>query len=120
MSLLLVVPLCLSGGEKKKKTPDQFCSLGVVVLRESTDRPVKNASVVIHSLRQDGSQDNDGFQLKTDADGRAAMEDLPCGKIRLQVVAPRLQTYGDDFELKAAKQEIVIRLKPPAAQVSIY
>jgi hypothetical protein len=120
VALLLIVPVCLGAGEKKKKAPEQFCSLSFVVLRESDGRPIKNASVVIHSLRKDGSQDSEGFQLKTGSEGRASIDDIPYGKLRLQVVAHRLQTYGDDIEVNAAKQEFVIRLKPPADQVSIY
>jgi hypothetical protein len=118
--LLLIAAVGVSAGEKKKKAPEQFCSLGFVVLRDSDGRPVKNASVVIHFLRTDGSQGGEGLQLKTDSDGRASVDDIPYGKLRLQVVAHRLQTYGEDFEVKQAKQEFVIRLKPPADQVSIY
>jgi hypothetical protein len=121
VTVLLLVPLCVSAGEKKKKAPEQFCSLSFVVLRESSGKPIKNASVVIHSLREDGSQDNnEGFQLKTDANGKAFIDDIPYGKLRLQVLAHSLQTYGDDIEAKEPKQEIVIRLKPPADQISIY
>jgi len=115
---LLMVPLGLSAGNKKK-TPEQFGSLSFVVLRDSDGTPVKNASVVIHFLRRDGSEERDGLQLKTETDGRTAISDIPYGTLRVQVVAPRLQTYGDDFELNQAKQEIVIRLKPPATQLSI-
>jgi hypothetical protein len=120
VTLFLIVPLCLSAGEKKKKAPEQFCSLSFVVLKDASGKPIKNASVVVHSLRKDGSQDSDGFQLKTDTDGRASIDDIPYGKLRLQVLAHGLQTYGDDIEVREAKQEIVIRLKPPAEQVSIY
>ena|ERR1700674_5433767 len=120
ISLLLLVPVCLSAGDKKKKPPEQFCALSFVVLKDSNGKPIKNASVVIHTLRKDGSQDNDGFQLKTDTDGRAHIDDIPYGKLRLQVLAHSLQTYGDDIEVMQPQREIVIRLKPPADQVSIY
>ena len=75
---------------------------------------------MIHSLRKDGNQGTEGFQLKTDTDGRASIDDIPYGKLRLQVLAHGLQTYGDDIEVNEAKQEFVIRLKPPAEQVTIY
>ena len=116
---LLMVAVCLSA-EGKKKAPEPFSSLSFVVLRESDGRPVKNAGVVLHFLRQDGSQEREGLQLKTNADGRASIEDIPYGKLRLQVVVHGLQTYGDDIEVNAEKQEFVIRLKPPAEQISIY
>jgi 5-hydroxyisourate hydrolase-like protein (transthyretin family) len=119
--LLLFVPLCLLAGENKKQQPrEQFCVLSFVVLKDSTGKPIKNASVVIHSLQKDGSQGSEGFQLKTDSDGRASIEDIPYGRLRVQVLAHSLQTYGDDIEVKEVKQEIVIRLKLPADQVSIY
>ena len=120
VALLLILPLCLSAAEKKKNAPEQFCTLSFVVLKDTTGKPIKNASVVIHSLRKDGSQGTEGFQLKTDTDGKALIDDIPFGKMRLQVLAHGLQTYGDDIEVNAEKQEFVIRLKPPAEQVSIY
>jgi 5-hydroxyisourate hydrolase-like protein (transthyretin family) len=116
---LLMVPLCLSAGNKKK-APEQFGDLSFVVLRDSDGEPVKNASVVIHFLRKDGKEENDGLQLKTDADGRAAIDGIPYGNLRLQVVAHKLQTYGDDIAVTQAQEEFVIRLKPPADQLSIY
>jgi uncharacterized GH25 family protein len=115
-----MVPACLWAGEKKNKAPEQFCSLSFIVVKDSNGKGIKNASIVIHSLRKDGSQETEGFQLKTDTDGRAAIEDMTYGTLRLQVVAHGLQTYGDDIEVKEPKQEIVIRLKAPAEQVSIY
>ncbi len=118
--LLLMVPLCLRAGDKKKKAPEQFCSLSFVVLKDSNGKPVKNASVVIHSLSKDGSKETEGFQLKTDTDGRASIDDIPYGRLRLQVIAHSLQTYGVDIEVNQAKQEFVVRLKSPAEQVSIY
>ncbi len=118
--LLLIAPVCLSAGENKKKAPEQFSSLSFVVLRDSSGKPIKNASVVLHSLSKDGRQERDGLQLKTDTDGKASIEDIPYGDLRLQVVAHGFQTYGDDVKVNQAKQEFVIRLKPPADQVSIY
>jgi hypothetical protein len=120
LTLLAIMPLCLSAGEKKNKAPEQFCSLSFVVVKDSNGKAIKNASVVIHSLRKDGSQDKDGFELKTDNDGHASIEDITYGTLRLQVVAHGLQTFGDDIEVKEPKREIVIRLKAPAEQVSIY
>lgn len=118
--LSLAPPELWARSKKQPKAPEQFSSLRFVVLRASNSKPVKNASVVIHFLRKDGSQDDDGLQLKTDTDGRAGIEDIPYGKLRLQVVARGLQTYGEDVEINSAQQEFVIRLNPPADQVTIY
>jgi hypothetical protein len=119
VSLLLIVPLCLSAKDKKK-APEQFCNLSFVVLKDSSGKPIKNASVVLHALSKDGSQEREGLQLKTDTDGRASIGDIPYGRMRVQVVAHSLQTYGDDIDVNQPKQELVIRLKAPAEQVSAY
>jgi hypothetical protein len=118
VALLLMVPLCAAA--KEKKAPEQFSTLKFLVLRASDGRPIMNASVVLHSVRKDGSQARDGLQLKTGMDGRTSIDSIPYGRLRIQVVAPRLQTYGRDVEINAAEQEFVIRLKPPVAQLSIY
>jgi hypothetical protein len=120
VTLLLTAPLCLSAREKKTPPPEPVCSLSFVVLRDSDGKPIKNASVVIHSLSKNGTQEREGFQLKTDADGRAFIDEIPYGNWRVQAVAHSLQTYGDDVDVNQPKQEIVIRLKPPAGQISIY
>jgi uncharacterized GH25 family protein len=120
IALLLVVPLCLSAGNKKKKAPEQFCAVSFVVVKDSNGKPLKNASVVVHGLKKDGTQESEGFQLKTDNDGKAHIEDIPYGKFRLQVIAHSMQTYGEDIELNQPQQEFLIRLKPPVGQVSIY
>jgi hypothetical protein len=119
VSLLLIVPLSLSAG-KKKKAPEQFCTLSFVVLKDSSGKPIKNASVILHSLSKDGSQESDGLQLKTDTDGKASIDDIPYGRIRVQAVAEHLRTYGNDIDVNQPTQELVIRLKPPVAQISIY
>jgi hypothetical protein len=120
VSLLLIVSLCLSAADKRSKPPQQFCSLNFVVLRDTNGKPIKNASVVIHFLGKDGNQEREGFQLKTDTDGKTFIDDIPYGRMRVQVIAHSLQTYGEDIDVNQPKQELVIRLKPPAEQISIY
>lgn len=120
VSLLLIVPLCLSAKDKKKQPPEPLCSLSFIVLRDSDGKPIKNASVIVHALSKEGRQEREGFQLKTDTDGRASIDGIPYGNLRVQAVAHSLQTFGDDIEVNQPKQEIVIRLKPPVGQISIY
>jgi hypothetical protein len=122
---LLLGALCLTAGpelwakakRKNPPAPEQFSSLSFVVLRDSDGKPLQNASVVLHFLRPDGRQ-GEGFELKTDGEGRATIQDIPYGRLRVQVVAHGLRTYGDDVEIHSAQQEFVLRLKPPAPQVS--
>jgi 5-hydroxyisourate hydrolase-like protein (transthyretin family) len=120
IALLLITSLCLAQKNKKNVPPPQFCKLSFVVLRDSSGNPIKNASVVVHELKKDGTQESDGFQLKTDADGHAHMDDLTYGRYRVQAIVHGLQTFGDDFDVNRPEQEIVIRMKPPVGQISIY
>lgn len=95
-------------------------SLRFVVLKARNGKPVRNASVVLHAITKKGKQGSGGLQLKTDAEGRAQIDGIPYGKLRVQVIAPRLQTYGEDYEIGQPEHEFVIKLKPPQDQHSIY
>jgi len=117
---LLVAALCSTALAKKKGEPLEYCDLSVVVLRASDGTPVRNAGVVLRPLRKDGSPGNDGFQLKTSKEGRVVMRGIPYGRLRIQVIASRMRTFGEDYVIDQPEQEIVIRLERPAGQVSAY
>jgi hypothetical protein len=90
------------------------------VIRDYNGKPVRNASVILHSVNKDGKQTKGGAQLKTDAEGKTTYPGLPYGKIRVQVLAPGLQTFGDDYEVKDKTMDIQIKMKRPSDQYSIY
>lgn len=94
--------------------------LQVVVLRAYNGKPVRNASVVLHPVNKDGKQKKGGMELKTDADGKASLDIVPYGKLRIQAIAPGLQTYGDDIEINQPEQQITIKMNRPQEQYSIY
>lgn len=98
----------------------QYSELKFVVLKEESGRPVRNASVILHRVDKDGKQEKGGFQLKTDKDGKAGFNGVPYGKLRIQVIAQGLQTFGEDYDIKDPSQEITIKLKPPQGQYTIY
>ena len=68
----------------------------------------------------EGEQGRGGFELKTDNDGKTHFEGVPYGKLRVQVLAPGFQTFGEDYDIAEAEQEITVRLKRPQKQYSIY
>jgi hypothetical protein len=74
----------------------------------------------MHSVGKNGKQDRGGLELKTDAEGKASFEGVPYGKLRVQVLAPGFQTYGEDYEVNQPTMEITIKLKRPGGQYSIY
>lgn len=114
LAFVLIATLTLSAAEKPSAT------VNVTVLREANGKPVRNASVIFHSVTKEGKQRNDEFQLKTDAEGKAALSGLQFGKYRVQVIAEHLQTYGNDLEVTEPQKDLVIKMKTPQAQYSIY
>jgi hypothetical protein len=112
-SILLLAGISFAGDS-------QFSAVKFLVLKDQNGKPVRNASIVLHPVDKDGRQQKGGMQLKTDSEGRTSFDGVPYGKLRIQVIAHGLQTYGDDFEINQPAQEVVIKLKPPQEQYSIY
>jgi hypothetical protein len=99
---------------------DKYSRLELLVVRGYNGKPVRNASVVLHPVNKDGKQSKTGMELKTDPEGKAALESVPYGKLRIQAIAPGLQTYGDDIEINQPEQQITIKMNKPQEQYSIY
>jgi hypothetical protein len=99
---------------------DPTAALSFQVLKEDNGKPIRNAAVVLHPVNTKGKQGRGGFELKTDADGKTHFEGVPYGKLRVQVLAPGFQTFGEDYEIAEASKEITVKLKRPQKQYSIY
>lgn len=95
-------------------------NLHFTVVKDYNNKPVRNASVILHPVNKDGSQSKGGFQIKTDLEGKALSEGIPYGPLRVQVLAPGFQTFGDDYQINKPDIEIEIRLKRPSDQLSVY
>ncbi len=108
----VMVVLGLAAGQK-------YADLKFLVVRDAGGKPIRNASVVLHPVEKDGKQSKGGLQLKTDPDGRASYDGVPYGKLRVQVIAPGFQTFGEDYDISEPTHEITIKLKRPADQYSI-
>jgi hypothetical protein len=102
-----------------KDAPQGTTDLKFQVLKGDNGKPVRNAAVILHPVTKEGWQSKKGFELKTDAAGNASLT-VPHGKLRVQVIAPGFQTYGEDFDLSETSKEIVIKLSRPKDQYSIY
>src|SRR5437868_1281303 len=99
---------------------EQYAAIAFIVLRDYNGKPVKNASVIMHPVRKNGKQKNAGLQLKTDADGKTSFDGVPYGPLRVQVLAQGFQTFGEDYDVSKPSMEIMIKLKRPQGQYSIY
>ena len=115
----LLIPGLLSSSDKKG-APDQSSNLHFTVLKDDNNKPVRNASVVLHPVGKDGSQSKGGFQLTTDNEGKTESEGIPYGPLRIQVLAHGFQTFGEDYTINKPEMTIEIRLKRPTDQMSIY
>jgi hypothetical protein len=121
VSMVLVLALWFAlPGFAKKKPEEPLSTLYFVVLKDENGKPVRNAAVVLHPVDEDGKQDRGGLELKTNPEGKASYDGVPYGKLRIQVLAPGFQTYGEDFDIGQPSMEITVKLKRPTKQYSIY
>jgi len=113
-----VIMLGLAGAWAQDEGP--MSSVRFVVVRDTDGKPVRNAEVVLHPVSRKGKQAQGEMELKTDADGKASIDGIPYGPLRVQVLAPHFQTFGDDFEINKPQMELTVKLKHPNGQYSTY
>ena len=118
--LVLVIVSCALWSLAVFGGDDKVSRVEITVLRSYNGKSVRNASVVLHPVNKNGKQAKGGLELKTDADGKASLDAVPYGKLRIQAIAPGLQTYGDDIEIDQPEQQITIKMDRPKGQYSIY
>ena len=99
---------------------EQLAVLNFVILKDYSGKPIRNASVIMHPVKGNGQQRNSGLELKTDAEGKTSFDGVPFGKLRVQIIATGYQTYGDDYTIDKPQMEIVVKMKRPGEQYSIY
>lgn len=120
ISLSLALACGLATFVRAQEDEGPVASLRFVVVRDSDGKPVKNAQVVLHPVKRRGKQSDDEMELKTDAEGKTTIDGIPYGPLRVQVLAPHFQTFGEDYEVNKAQMEITVKLKHPCDQYSIY
>jgi hypothetical protein len=104
---------------RKYKAPPPTARVEVTVIRATNGKPVENAAVIFHPL-VDG-RDNGNMELKTNDEGKAVIDLLNIGSnVRLQIIAPGFQTYGEDYKVDKDNLAIEVKLKRPTEQYSIY
>jgi hypothetical protein len=119
--MVLAMFACANTAMGQKDKDDEPTSwIYFSVIKDDNGKPVRNAAVIMHSVSANGKQSRGGMELKTDADGKANFDGIPYGGLRVQVLAHGFQTYGDDFAVDKAKTEIMIKLKRPQGQFSVY
>lgn len=117
---LLVALLAGGAWSVRAEAQEGSADVYVTVVRETNGKPIRNASVILHEVRDDGRQRRGGVQLKTDAKGRASYQGVPYGTLRVQVIAEGHRTYGEDHQVNEPKLEVLVKLERPKKQHSIY
>ena len=126
MALVVVAAgvLLASGVARAQADEDDYdgpmAHMHFLVLKDYNGKPVKNAAVVLHPVTKKGQQAKGGLELKTDTEGRTSIEGIPYGQLRVQVLAPGYQTFGEDYEVNKGDMLITVKLKRPTGQYSVY
>src|ERR1700686_5349780 len=97
---VIVIGLGLVGLATAQDDEGPMSDLRFVVVRDYNGKPVRNAAVVLHPVNRKGKQTKGGLELKTDNEGRANIDGIPYGLLRIQVLAPGFQTFGGDYDIK--------------------
>src|SRR5260221_346440 len=119
-AVVIVLGVGLIGSAGAQDDDGPMSDLRFVVVRDYNGKPVRNAAVVLHPVKRKGKQAKGEMELKTDAEGRTNIDGIPYGPLRVQVLAPHFQTFGEDYEINKSEMEITVKLKRPGGQYSIY
>lgn len=119
-AVIVVLYLGLSGLAWAQDDDGPMSDLKFVVVKDYNGKPVRNAAVVLHPVNKKGKQARGGLELKTDNEGRTNIDGIPYGPIRIQVLVPGFQTFGEDYQIDKPELEITVRLKRPGGQYSVY
>jgi hypothetical protein len=120
MAIAVVAVLFMVGLAWAQDDEGPTSSLRFVVVRDTDGKPVRNAEVVLHPVKRKGKQAQGEMELKTDPEGKAKVDGIPYGPLRVQVLAPHFQTFGEDYEINKPEMEFTVKLKHPGGQYSIY
>jgi hypothetical protein len=118
--VLVAALIVVTSAGAQRDADEPTAVVNFLVLKQDNGKPVRSAAVIMHPVNPRGKQGRGGMELKTDPEGKSSFEGIPYGKLRVQVLAPGFQTYGEDFEVNRPKMEITIKLKRPQGQYSIY
>ena len=104
---------------RKYKVPPPSSRIEVMVVRDTTGKPIEHAAVIFRPV--EGDRDKGVMELKTNFDGKAMIDVIPIGDtVRLQIIAKGFQTYGQEFKIDKESISMEVRMKRPGEQYSIY
>src|SRR3984957_20201409 len=97
-SVFFVVALFLlsaaAATAQKDADNEPTATLNFLVIKDDNGKPVRNASVIMHSVSSGGKQERGGLELKTDLDGKSSSDGMPYGSRRAPGLATGSQSSG--------------------------
>ena len=104
---------------RKYKAPPDTSHIEVEVLKSYNGKPIANAAVVFHSVK-DG-KDEGNLEVKTNEQGKAIIDIIPTGSnVDVQVIADGFATFADQYLVNEQSRAIQIKMLRPRAQISTY
>ncbi len=104
---------------RKYKAPEDTSHITVLVLKSQNGKPILNAAVVFHPVK-DG-KDEGNLEVKTNDDGKAIIDVIPTGStVGVQVIADGYATFAGEYTVTEADRQIEVKMVRPRAQVSTY
>jgi hypothetical protein len=104
---------------RKYKPPPATSHIEVTVLKKSNGKPISNAAVIFDAT-MDG-KDQGTLEVKTDPDGKAAIDVIPTGSsVRVQVIAIGFATFAEEYQISEPTREIAVSMIRPQEQLSSY
>ncbi|MFZ3216353.1 MAG: carboxypeptidase-like regulatory domain-containing protein [Candidatus Acidiferrales bacterium] len=104
-----------SSPKNDKKGEEATTRLRIIVTN-SDDKPVGNASVYVRFNESGGFLHHDKLaelSFKTNEGGTVKVPPVPQGKIMIQVIAKGLHTFGKWYDIEKDQDTIAIKLEPP-------
>ena len=104
---------------RKYKAPPETSHIEVLVLKDTNQKPIVNAAVVFHSVRDGVDEGN--LEIKTNEQGKAIIDVIPTGSsVDVQVIADGFATFAGTYTVAEPTRAIEIRMLKPRAQISTY
>ena len=104
---------------RKYKAPPATSRIEVTVVKKFNGKPISNAAVIFDA-KMDG-KDQGNLEVKTDPDGKAAIDIIPTGStVRVQVIATGFATYAEEYQVTEPDRAITVAMIHPQEQVSSY
>jgi hypothetical protein len=105
-------------GRKYKPLPPTS-HIVVTVLKSFNGKPLENAAVVFHAVREGKNDGN--LEVKTDSEGKATIDVIEMGShLTVQVIATGYATAAQAFDVDSPNKELLVKLIRPRAQVSVF